>query len=73
MITSFWNDETGCMIHVIEAGSWNLVITEAGKHGAGIFLEGRSKGSEWLGELTFSDKGVDKFLEFMKRFEKGKK
>ena len=70
---SYWHDECSCWMHEIEADGWRLVIQEGGKRGANILLEGRISRSEWLGELTHSERGVDKFLQFMERFEKGKK
>lgn len=68
---SFWHEEASCWMHVFEANGWKLVVQESGTRGANMLLEGRGNGSEWLGELTYSDNGVDKFLQFMMRFEKG--
>lgn len=66
---SFWSEEASCWTHVFEANGWKLLIQESCKRGANIILEGRGNGSEWLGGLTYSDNGVDKFLQFMERFE----
>lgn len=70
---SSWNDYASCWTHTFEANGWKLLIQESRKQGANILLEGRGNGSEWLGELTYSNNGVEKFLQFMERFEKGKK
>lgn len=73
MITSVWNTEASCMMHIFEADGWKMVLQECGKHGAILLLEGRGLHSQYLGEITTSGKGLENFLEFMGRFEKGKK
>lgn len=69
---SYWNDYASCWMHTFEANGWKLLIQEGCKHGANVLLEGRN-GTEWLGEITYSNNGVEKFLRFMERFEKEKK
>lgn len=73
MIESFWHEDASCWMHVFEAEGSKLVLQENGVNGANLLLERNGKGSEYLGAITYSDGGVEKFIEFMEKFEKGKK
>ena len=69
MITSFWHEKASCWMHVFEANGWKLVLQENGTHHANMLLEGRGKGTEWLGGISNDSEQVKKFIEFMERFE----